>query len=75
MATSFKSPLHDKKDELLDLIKEAFKTVGLEDFDVSSISLRASNRGRICPPGETAVWEPVEHPNGSVTYQWVCRTR
>ena len=75
MTAKFKSPLHEKKDELLELITEAFKTVGLDNFDISSIRLRISNRGRICPPGQTAVWEPVEHPNGSVTYQWVCRKR
>jgi hypothetical protein len=73
MATNLQSPLHDKKDELLELITQAFHTVGLDDFDISSIRLRVSNRGRICPPGQTAVWEPIEHPNGSVTYQWVCR--
>lgn len=62
-----------KKDELLDLVTEAFRTVGLHDIDISSIQLRATRRGRTCPPGQTAVWEAVEHSDGSVTYEFVCR--
>lgn len=70
---NLQSPLHEKKDELLELVNEAFRTIGLIDFDLASIHLRATKRGLSCPPGQTAVWEAVEHPDGSVTYEWVCR--
>ena len=73
MAANLQSPLHQKKDELLDLFKEALRTIGLNDLEIDSIHLRVSKRPLICPPGETAVWGPIERPNGLVTYGWICR--
>lgn len=74
MASSgLNSPLQEKKHELLELVNEAFRTIGLTDFDLASIHLRVSKRGGICPPGQTAFWEAIEHADGSVTYGWVCR--
>ena len=72
-SSAFQSPLHEKKDELLELVNEAFRTIGLTGFDLASIHLRATKRGHACPPGQTAVWEAIEHPDGSVTYEFVCR--
>ena len=63
-----------KKDELLDLVTEAFfRTVGLHDIDISSIQLRATRRGERAHPGRLLSGEAVEHSDGSVTYEFVCR--
>jgi hypothetical protein len=61
-----------RKDDMIDLIKEALKTVGLDDLHLSSIHLNVK-RAPVCPPGTTAVFEAVHHPDGSVSYQLVCR--
>jgi diketogulonate reductase-like aldo/keto reductase len=60
-------------DEVLKQLNETLRQVGLDlDLDISSIHLRAK-QPLVCPPGQSAVWEAVEHPDGSVSYQWVCR--
>ncbi len=74
METSeLQSTLQDNKDKLLNLINSALLSIGLAGVDISSIRLRAARRGLICPAGETAVFEAVEHPDGTVTMEWVCR--
>lgn len=61
------------KDDLLNLVTAALRSVGLHDLDVGSIRLYAKKQGPVCPPGKTAVWERIEHPDHSVSYQWVCK--
>ena len=72
MSTELPTQFDPKKDEMLDLIKKALKTLGLDDFHLGSIHLNA-RRGRVCPPGTTEVFEVVHHPDGSVSYQSVCK--
>lgn len=33
----------------------------------------AMHRGKKCPPGETPTLETVQHPDGTVQTEWVCR--
>jgi hypothetical protein len=61
-----------KKDDLLNLVTEALHSVGLHDLDIGSIRLNVKKQGPP-PPGKTAVWDLIEHPDGSVSYQWVCK--
>jgi hypothetical protein len=61
-----------KKDDMLELIKQALKTVGLDELHLKSIHLNVK-KAPVCPPGTTAVYEAVQHPNGSVSYQLVCK--
>ena len=61
-----------KKDDMLELIKQALKTVGLDELQLRSIHLNVKS-GPVCPPGTTAVYEAVQHPNRSVSYQLICK--
>lgn len=63
--------LKDKKDDILEFINQALEAAGLS-VDVKSLSLRIK-RAPVCPPGHSPVWEAVQDPDGTVTYQWVCR--
>jgi hypothetical protein len=69
--SAFHQVLWDKKDELLELIRNAVDSLGI-DLDVNAIDLRIRHVHQ-CPPGYTPAFEPVEHPDGSVTYEWVCK--
>lgn len=70
--TDLQTQFEAQKDEVFDLIQKALKAVGLDNFELSAIRVNVK-RGPICPPGTTAVYEAVQHPDGSVTYQLVCR--
>lgn len=63
--------LSTKKNDLLQSIRNAVDSLDL-NLDVELIHLRIK-RAHKCPPGYEAVFEPVENPDGSVTYQWVCK--
>ena len=63
--------LTQKSDELRKLVNDALEDWEI-DMDVELINLRAK-RVRQCPPGYKLVWGPVEHPDGSVTYEWLCK--
>jgi len=71
-STDLQAQVEAQKDEMFDLIQKALKAVGLDDLELSAIRLNIK-RGPICPPGTTAVYEAVQHPDGSVSYQLVCR--
>ena len=69
--TNPRQKLWDKKQELLDSIQDTLETLGIK-LDLDSVRLQVK-RARSCPPGYTLVFEPIEHPDGSVTYQWICK--
>lgn len=73
MADNDLQQLQTQKDDLLNLVTEALRSVGLHDLDIGSIRLNVKKEGPLCPPGKTAVWEQIEHPDRSVSYQWVCK--
>jgi hypothetical protein len=60
-----------KKDQLRDSINDLLDEWGV-DMELESFHIQAK-RARSCPPGYELVFEAVEHPDGSVTYQWVCK--
>lgn len=63
--------LWDKKQELQKSINDTLETLGIE-MELESVHLQVKHV-RSCPPGYELVFEPVEHPDGSVTYQWICK--
>lgn len=63
--------LFTRKTELLDTINELLETWGF-DMELESVHIQVKHV-RSCPPGYDLVFEPVEHPDGSVTYQWICK--
>jgi len=73
MATSNLQELQTEKDDLLNLMTEALQSLGLHDLEIGSVRLNVKKQSPICPPGKTAVWERIEHPDRSVSYQWVCK--
>jgi hypothetical protein len=62
-----------RKDDLLELVKEALRKAGLQDLDIKVIHVDITKRGPVCPAGQTAVWEGVPHPDGSIVFQWICK--
>ena len=69
----FEAELEPDSQDILTRVREALRGAGLHDFDVNSIRLFVRKRGPKCPPGTTASWERIDHPDGSVSYQWVCK--
>lgn len=65
--------LHDRKDDLLDLINEALRKSGLESVDIKSIRLDITKRTPVCPPGTEPVYETITLPDGSYVIQLVCK--
>ena len=62
-----------QKQQVLQLFREALDSAGLADVNVDSVNVLVRERTRECPDGKTAVFEPTVQPDGSVTYEWVCR--
>jgi hypothetical protein len=65
--------LETRKDDVLDLVKEALRKAGLHDINIKSIHVDITRRAPICPPGQTPVWEAVPQPDGSFVYKHVCK--
>jgi len=73
MANSNLQQLQTEEDALLNLITGALQSLGQDDLEIGSIRLNVKKQSPICPPGKSRVWERIEHPDGSVSYQWVCK--
>jgi hypothetical protein len=64
--------LKSKSADVRKLLDDAFTEWGL-DLGVTSIHLTAAKSVLKCPPGYAPSFEPIEHPDGTVSYQWVCK--
>lgn len=69
--TDTRQQLTTKQNELRDKINELLDTWGV-NMELESVRIQAK-RARTCPPGYVPVFEAVEHPDGLVTYEWVCK--
>jgi hypothetical protein len=65
--------LTSQKDDVLKLFRKALDDGGFSDVDISSVELFVRERTHTCPDGTPAEWKPVRRPNGTVTFQWVCK--
>ena len=62
-----------RKDDIAELVKVALRVAGIADVHIKVIHLEITKRGPECPPGQTAVWDGVPQPDGSILFQWVCK--
>ena len=68
-------PLEERKAEILNQVKEALDTlepVQFEELHVTSIHLNLK-QAPVCPPGTYPSFEAVQHPDGSVSFHWICK--
>jgi hypothetical protein len=68
-------PLEERKAEILNQVKEALDTLEPFQFEELHVSLIHLNlkRAPVCPPGTSPSFEAVQHPDGSVSFHWVCK--
>jgi hypothetical protein len=65
------SGLHAAKHIVLERVRDALRSAGLDDIDVKSIRFQMRVQQPTCPPGTVAVWGPRSVPGG-VEYAWRC---
>lgn len=65
--------LKTKMDDLIRIIDKAFTDWGL-DVGVQSVHLVPTAKVVLkCPPGYAPSHEAIQHPDGTVSYVWVCK--
>ena len=65
----------ERKNEILNQVKQALdtlETVQFEELQVGLIHLNLRH-APVCPPGTSPSFEAVQHPDGTVSFQWVCK--
>ena len=67
--------VEERKAEILDQVRQALDTLEPFQFDELHVGLIYLNlrRAPVCPPGTSPSFEAVQHPDGSVSFQWVCK--
>lgn len=65
--------LHQKKEDVLGLMRAALDEAGLAHVDIRAMTLVVRGSGPNCPPGTNPVYEAVTLSDGTVKYHVVCR--
>ena len=71
---NLRQQLNAIKNDLLKKVQLALAEAGLDDCEVGSIGIFVRKQPRRCPQGQEPVWEPVRKPDGTIVYEWVCKT-